>query len=178
MCWAGHKIPGWFTQNNKSSLSMELCLNCFDNNFLDIAFGVVVDFNGSIPISDFELCCQAHCDGAPDGVLFTWRYEYWAAGRHSLELHGDHVFIRCDKSCREGFMKKLKEYKANQNGGCTSISLNFKFSFEVYKDPSNSQKLNLEVKKCGVYLLYAKDAEKFGIKIGEKGVDVDDDEAN
>ncbi|KAL5563656.1 hypothetical protein UlMin_033403 [Ulmus minor] len=163
MCWAGHKIPRWFTQNKKSSLSMELCLDCFDNNFLDIAFGVVVDFNGSIPIGNSELCCQAHCDGAPDGVLFTWRYAYWGK---EWEFHGDYVFIGCDKSSRANFMKKLKEYKANQNGGCTSISVNFNFSFETrfYKP------LNLEVKNCGVYLLYAND-----VKIGEKGVDVDDD---
>ncbi|KAL5563645.1 hypothetical protein UlMin_033392 [Ulmus minor] len=170
MCWAGDKIPRWFSyQNKKSSLSMKLCLNSFDNNFLGIAFCVVVHFNGFIRSGDYELCCQAHFDGAPDGVLFTRRYRHWG---QIWALQGDHVFMRCDKSSREDFMKKLKEYKANQNVGCTSISLSFKFSFECCTEYKSSPRWsNLEVKKCGVYLLYAKDDEKFGIKIGEKGVD-------
>ena len=151
---------------------MKLCLNSFDINFLGIAFYAVVDFNGFIPIGDYELCCHAHCDGAPDGVLFTWRFPYW--GR-MWELHGDHVFIRCEKSSHEDFIKKLKEDKASWNGGCTSISVNFNFSFETrYYKP-----LNLEVKKSGVYLFYANNTEKFDIKIGEKGVvDDDDDDAD
>ncbi|KAL5563697.1 hypothetical protein UlMin_033444 [Ulmus minor] len=157
MCWAGHKIPRWFSyQNKKSSLRMKLCLNSFDINFLGIAFCAVVDFNGSIPIGYYELCCQAHCDGTPDDVLFTWRYP---CGSRTWELHGDQVFIRCDKSSREDFMRKLKEYKANRNCGCTSISINFNFSFEG-SNCTHNQKLNLEVKKCGVYLLYAKEAQQ------------------
>ncbi|KAL5537883.1 hypothetical protein UlMin_046155 [Ulmus minor] len=57
MCWAGHKIPRWFTyQNKKSSLSMELCPDSFEINFLGIAFCAVVDLSAPMHLDRYKLC--------------------------------------------------------------------------------------------------------------------------
>ncbi|KAL5563680.1 hypothetical protein UlMin_033427 [Ulmus minor] len=154
--WAGHEIPTWFSyQSENSSISIELSSDCFVTNFFCIAFCAIAHFNDdSTPFNKVRICCQAPCV-APHGDLLSssWDEEYYGI----RGLHGDHVFITCDKYRFRKFMEKQNEKKG------TSITILFNFSVEVFDDDGSY--VDLEVKKCGIHLLYAKDD---AVKLGHK----------
>ncbi|KAL5563693.1 hypothetical protein UlMin_033440 [Ulmus minor] len=154
--WAGHETPIWFSHHSEnSSISIELSSDCFGTDFLCIAFCAIAHFNDdSALFNKLIICCQAQCVG-PHGELLS---SSWDAEYHGTRgLHGDHVFITCDKLRLRKFMQKQKEKKG------TTITILFNFSIKVLDD--HGSYVDLEVKKCGVHLLYAEDdAAKLGRK--------------
>ncbi|PON91046.1 TIR-NBS-LRR-like protein [Trema orientale] len=167
ICWPAKEIPTWFSyQSEGHSMSIKLASDCLNNKLLGVAFCTIVDFM-FLHSEHYEISCRSHFV-APDGDTMSWEHS-WSGNFCSSRSHyrllsfvmrSNHAFLVYDGSYGE-FLRAKEKYGSNWNFSNTSISFDFSF-LDGYGRPGG-----FKVNKCGVHFLYAQDAEKFRINIGQ-----------
>lgn len=161
----GNQIPEWFNhQTEGSSIHVKLPPHWFNTNFLGFAVCIVVVFDDYT--GDWGL--QFHCDThfktewgeshASSCRLYGWG---WGKSRTRV-VNSEHLLLWYD------LRLYLNAAKVKGGANWSNASADASFDFYPVDDAHETNKFepvnfcNVKVKKCGVSLLYAQDAEKCG----------------
>ncbi|GMN29534.1 hypothetical protein TIFTF001_046350 [Ficus carica] len=200
--WPGSEILSWFSHKSEgSSISINLPdpdhqLN--NNRHLGLAFCLIIEFKDLMLA---RICSMLHVESTymfPNGYsqrqsrnlefpflsgdgkcfrdgLYQFPYKETSEKNINGSLNSEYVFVFIDSS--SGVCIKTEEGRFNiELAACTTSTATFSFSFSL-----DDQKL-AKINKCGVHLLYSKQAERlFGYvskSSGDEEEKEDDDDYN
>ncbi|XP_048320048.1 disease resistance-like protein DSC1 isoform X2 [Ziziphus jujuba] len=153
LCYPGDQIPKWFkNQNSGTSLKIKLPPFLNNDNFLGLAFCVVLEVNKEIPCAgvsiNFKLNFKTIDDDCPG--------EFHSSMSVTANKFLDHVLIMYDSKWSLPLSLQL-------NSCSSEASLHVWHSFFDYsvKENFNLGSEYCEIKKCGVWFVDKEDVEKF-----------------
>ncbi|CAL9005002.1 unnamed protein product [Prunus brigantina] len=155
----GNEIPKWFSyQNEGSSINITLPPNWFRTDFLGLALSLVVEFNNYyVKRAGLKFACTANfksSNGEGHEIrchLHRLYKDISSSGRNNF--NSDYVFAWYTASM---LVAAAKYSSGTGFYNVTEASIDF-FLMDLNGFPLKDYKV--QVKKCGLWLLYAKDAE-------------------
>ncbi|GMN65643.1 hypothetical protein TIFTF001_034710 [Ficus carica] len=184
--WPGSEIPRWFSQKSEGS---SICINLpypdhqwYNSSYLGLAFCLIVEFKDLVLSPAYSML---HVEST-----YIFLNKETSEKNINGSLNSEYVFVFVDNTYgefltfdfQEEYWEESGEYiKAeegrfnNEIAACTTCTATFSFSFSL-----DDQKL-AKINKCGVQLLYSKEAERFGYvykSSGDEEEKEDDDDYN
>lgn len=156
ICCPGNKIPEWFEfQSNGFSINLKLPPQWLSTTFLGFAVCIVAKVWEHKRGQALKFRCESHLksdDG--DSVKFNGSMEVWYRRSGFRFSQHDHMFMLYDPGLCFDVNKEKKSVQSIRFQNVTKVSFNF------YVVGFNGECLPLcNVKRCGISLVYAQDAE-------------------
>nr|XP_048320577.1 disease resistance-like protein DSC1 [Ziziphus jujuba var. spinosa] len=166
MCYPGDEIPKWFT-NQTPGTSMNIMLPPYWNNdnFLGLALCVVFDRKKFEPFLYVNIECKLTFKTTDDE--HSHEFDDGLRLNHGI-ISPDHMFIW---SVSKSFLQNSKLIGLSWPCTCsTEASIHFQRTFFDLEDfgVDNWGSEHCEIKKCGIWLVYKEDIERFDAETKSK----------
>ncbi|KAJ9167214.1 hypothetical protein P3X46_021880 [Hevea brasiliensis] len=148
--YPGGEIPEWFCKKDTGS-SLTLMLSSNGRPLLGISFCVVISCE--IPSAVRNVCCKCHLKavkGESDDRFFT--SHYWAGNEEIL--NSDNIFLW------------FNSWETESAKGDNGFNKYYQASFEFLASDHSNKLINM--KKCGVHLLYSEETNESQVKTADK----------
>ncbi|KAF2297222.1 hypothetical protein GH714_019603 [Hevea brasiliensis] len=150
--YPGGEIPEWFCKKDTGS-SLTLMLSSNGRPLLGISFCVVISCE--IPSVVRNVCCKCHLKavkGESDDRFFT--SHYWAGNEEIL--NSDNIFLW------------FNSWETESAKGDNGFNKYYQASFEFLASDHSNKLINM--KKCGVHLLYSEETNESQVKTADKNL--------